>query len=106
MNEKYIVVITTCDSREIAEKISNFLVRNKLAACVQISNEINSVYIWKNNIENSTEYYCIIKTKENLFHKVAESIKKIHNYEVPEIIALPIIYLSNDYKKWIDENTL
>ncbi len=101
----YLTVLTTTDTKELAYKISNFLVENRLAACVQIIGPIESVYIWKEKVENSKEYLLLIKTHHELYLQVEESIKTLHTYDTPEIIALPIRYGYYKYKQWIDEVT-
>lgn len=102
---KYIQVITTTDSREAAGKIAETLVKKKLAACVQVSGPISSTYEWQGKIENTEEWYCVIKTRESLYGKVEEAIKVVHTYEVPEIIALPVLDGNPAYLAWIDEVT-
>jgi periplasmic divalent cation tolerance protein len=77
------------------------LVEEKIAACVQVSGPITSIYEWKGKIENAEEWVCVIKTRKNLYQKVEEAIKAIHPYEVPEIIALPILEGNKDYLDWI-----
>lgn len=102
---KYIQVITTTDSREAAKKIAETLVKGKIAACVQVSGPISSTYEWQGKIENTEEWYCVIKTRESLYGKVEEAIKAVHTYEVPEIIALPVLDGNPAYLAWIDEVT-
>ena len=100
---EFIQIITTTDSRELAMQIAENLVGKKLAACAQISGPITSIYQWKGKIENEEEWYCVIKTRKNLYPEVEESIKAQHPYEVPEIIALPIEEGNPDYLDWITE---
>ena len=100
---KYIQVITTTENREQARVIAQCLVEKELAACVQIAGPIESVYRWKENLESAREYLCLIKTCEDLFPEVEETIKKHHTYEVPEIIAVPIIGASDAYIRWMSE---
>ena len=85
--EKYIQVITTTDTEKSAEKIATILVENKLAACVQIIGPIKSVFWWKAVTERAVEWLCLIKTRQDLYSSVESSIKSIHSYKVPEIIA-------------------
>ncbi|HOL21749.1 MAG TPA: divalent-cation tolerance protein CutA [bacterium] len=101
---KYIQVFTTTGSRKDAEKIAEELVKNKLAACVQIF-PVSSIYRWKGRIDRSREYLCIIKSKGGLYKKIEETIKEIHPYEVPEIISFPISSGSKDYLEWLAEET-
>ena len=102
-NAKFIQVMTTSDSRQVAEKIADTLVAQKLAACVQITSPVRSLYRWKGKIEKVKEYICFIKTRKKFFKKVENTIKKLHNYEVPEIIALEIIDANPDYIGWLDK---
>jgi periplasmic divalent cation tolerance protein len=99
----YIVVFITTSSLEEAKKIANHLVENKIAACINIVEKINSTFFWKGNIENYDESLLIVKTKRSLFSKLKEEVKKLHSYTVPEIIAIPIVEGSEDYLNWIDE---
>jgi periplasmic divalent cation tolerance protein len=80
-------------------------VEQKLAACVQINGPIESTYRWKGKVETSTEWLCLIKTWEDLFGKVEAAIKKLHPYETPEIIAVPIVKGSKEYLTWLDAET-
>jgi periplasmic divalent cation tolerance protein len=100
---EFLQIMTTTDTKEMAKKIAETLVEKKLAACVQISGPITSTYEWKGNIENEEEWYCVIKTRKRLYQKVEESIKTLHSYDVPEIIALPIVEGNQAYLDWIDE---
>jgi len=99
----YIQVTTTTETKEEAEKIAQYLVEQKLAACVQITGPIASTYRWKGKVENAQEWLCLIKTWEELYDKVETAIKKLHSYETPEIIAVPIIKGSKEYLHWIDD---
>lgn len=100
----YIQVTTTTETKEQAEAIARHLVEEKLATCVQITGPIESIYRWKGNVEISQEWLCLIKTSETLFPQVEATIKKLHAYETPEIIAVPITKGSKEYLKWIDES--
>ena len=101
----FIQVTATTETKEQARDIARFLVEEKLAACVQILDGIESTYLWKGKIETSHEFMCFIKTRKDLYPQVEAAIKKIHSYETPEIIALPIIEGSEDYLHWLDEST-
>ena len=102
MQNKYIQVVTTISGKRGAEKIAKSLIDKRLAACVQILGPIKSIYRWKGKIETAKEWVCVIKTRADLYKKVEAAIKKIHPYEVPEIIALPIIAGDKPYLRWID----
>jgi periplasmic divalent cation tolerance protein len=103
--KSYIQISTTTETKEQAQKIAKYLVEQKLAACVQISGPIESTYRWKGKVETSKEYLCLIKTWTTLFKKVEAAIKKMHPYETPEIIAVPIIKGSKEYLNWLDDET-
>lgn len=100
----FIQVMTTTETKEEAEAIARHLVEEKLAACVQITDAVESTYFWKGNLECSREYQCLIKTREDLFTRVEAAIKKLHSYETPEIIAVPIVKGSDDYFKWMNQS--
>ena len=98
----YIQITTTTETKEQAEKIAKHMVEAKLAACVQIVGPITSIYRWKGKVENAQEWLCLIKTKDDLYNKVEASIKSLHPYETPEIIAVPILKGSKEYLNWLD----
>lgn len=100
---EYIQVITTTDTEENAAEIANSLIRHRHAACVQIVGPIRSTYWWKEKIETATEWLCIIKTRRDRFEQVEAAIRRIHTYEVPEIIAIPIIEGNEGYLAWLDK---
>lgn len=99
----YIQVMTTTETKEQADTIARHLVKERLAACVQITQGIESTYQWKGETECSREYLCLIKTRGNLFPLVEAAIKRLHTYETPEIIAVPIADGSAEYLKWLDD---
>jgi periplasmic divalent cation tolerance protein len=103
MKEKYIQVITTIDTKEDAEKITEILLNRRLAGCIQIIGPVTSTYWWKNKIEKASEWLCIVKSTKNLFEEIKQSIREIHPYETPEIISIPIVNGDNDYLKWLQD---
>ncbi|MDP2942854.1 MAG: divalent-cation tolerance protein CutA [Candidatus Omnitrophota bacterium] len=102
---KNIVIFITAGSRAEARKIAKGLVEKRLAACVNIVPDIESVYTWKGKTEAAREVLLIAKTKENLFARIEKAVKGLHSYECPEIIAISIVDGSRDYLKWIEEST-
>jgi periplasmic divalent cation tolerance protein len=100
--KSYIQVFTTTETKEEAWKIAQYLVEQKLVACVQITGPITSIYRWKGKVESAQEWLCLIKTREELFEKVEAAIKKLHSYETPEIVAVPIVKGSKEYLNWLD----
>jgi periplasmic divalent cation tolerance protein len=101
---EYCVVITTTETKEDAKAIAKSLLEAKLAACVQLS-PIDSLYTWKGEMAEESEVLLLIKTREDLFSRVEESIKSNHKYETPEIIQVPIEAGSKEYLSWINEVT-
>lgn len=104
MRTGYAIVLVTASSRLEAEKIAQVLVEKKLAACVSLT-PIHSIYSWKSQLCQEDEWQLMIKTDLRQFEQLEAKIKKLHSYEVPEIIALPIIQGSADYLNWISEQT-
>lgn len=102
MSQKYCLVYTTCPALgDYSDVISKQLVLSKLAACVNVIDNISSTYVWNNQLETSCEKLLIIKTTNLLFTKVKEKILELHPYDCPEIIAVPIIDGSEAYLSWL-----
>lgn len=101
---KNIVVLITAASYEEAEKIASSLVSRKLAACVNIIDDVESFFWWKGKLDRAEEVLLIIKSKQAVFKKIVTQVKKLHSYEVPEIIALPIIVGDEKYMDWLNES--
>lgn len=100
-----ILIFSTASSLEEAEAIARQLLTRKIAACVNILPGVRSVYRWKGEVEEATEVQLIIKTRRELFAQIQTAIKAAHSYEVPEIIALPVVAGSEPYLEWIDHET-
>jgi len=100
-----IVVLVTCGSEEEALKIANALVEVHLAACVNLTAPIRSIYRWEGKIWDEKEWLLIIKTQKQRFEALEKKVKSLHSYSVPEIISLPITEGSSAYLNWIKENT-
>ena len=96
-----IVVLTTCASDEAASSIARKLVELRLAACVNILPGVRSVYRWKGAVEESGETLLVIKSSRALFEQLRAAIEKLHAYEVPEVIALPIVEGARNYMEWL-----
>ena len=106
MTNEYIQVFSTANKREDADRIASTVVRKRVAACAQILGPIQSTYWWKGEVEEAAEWLCVMKTRSDLFSALEKEIKNIHPYEVPEIVALPIVAGSKSYLQWIDEETI
>lgn len=100
---EYLQVTTTTETKEDAQKIAHSIVAKRLAGCVQVIGPITSIYRWKNKIEEANEWLCIIKSKESLYAELEKTIQKVHPYEVPEIISVPIGSGSNHYLEWLEK---
>ncbi len=97
-----IVVLSTADSEESAATLAKALVEQRLAACVNIIPGARSIYRWQGKVEDAAEWILVIKSRRDLFDRLREAIAKAHSYEVPEVIALPVVDGSESYLAWID----
>ncbi len=100
-----IIIFVTCGSEEETLRISNTLVEEHLAACVNLIHPIRSIYRWEGKIWDEKEWLLVIKTQKKKFDDLAKRVKSLHSYSVPEIIALPIVEGSSSYLKWLVEMT-
>ncbi|OGQ97813.1 MAG: cytochrome C biogenesis protein CcdA [Deltaproteobacteria bacterium RIFOXYD12_FULL_55_16] len=100
MNE-YIQISTTVATEEEAGAIARLLVEKRLAACVQVIGPLTSHYRWQGKIEMAGEYLCLAKSRAALYPEIEAAIKAIHAYELPELIATPIIAGSKEYLAWL-----
>jgi len=101
----YIEVHSTTDSREEADKICAAVVAARLAACAQVSGPIRSTYWWQGKIERADEYFLMMKTTRDRFAELARVIRANHSYDVPDIVAVPILDGTEDYLEWISAET-
>lgn len=99
-NSNYGVVLVTAGSQEEAEAIATSLVKLQLAACVNLL-PIQSIYTWQGELHKEQEWQLLIKTDLSKFPALEAKIRELHSYEVPEIIALPILVGSQPYLNWI-----
>ncbi|MDR1957541.1 MAG: divalent-cation tolerance protein CutA [Planctomycetaceae bacterium] len=105
MSETYIQIQTTCSSEEEAKNLAAIVVDRRLAACVQVTGPVTSTYRWENQLETSQEWLCLIKTTNERFPAVRDTILDVHSYDMPQIISLPIIDGSDAYLEWIEDQT-
>ena len=102
--DKYIIVTTLCNKKEIANKIIDTLLEKRLVAGTQIS-KIHSKYWWNNKLEECDEYKLEFRTKESLYNEIENEIKKIHDYKVAEISYYKINSINKDFLDWIEKET-
>ena len=97
-----IVVFSTAASADEAEAIARRLVEERLAACVNVVTGVRSFYRWKDRIENSPEWLLVIKSSRGRFEALLAALEKLHSYEVPEVIALPVVEGAANYLNWME----
>lgn len=105
MQNKLLLVLTTCPSKESATELAKKLVENKLAACVQISSPITSIYQWEGEVCQELEYQLQIKCTKDNYPALEKQITELHSYQVPEILAIPISHGLPEYLNWVDNMT-
>jgi periplasmic divalent cation tolerance protein len=102
---RFIDVLITCPDRAAAEAIARACIEARLAACASIGGEITSIYRWKGAIEHAGEVTLFLKTRAQLFDRLAARAKSLHPYEVPCIVAMELCDLDPAYAKWLEEET-
>lgn len=98
------LVLSTASSREEAQKIASALVEGHLAACVQIVGPIRSVYRWKGAVEDTEEFLLLMKTTATALPRLRNELTRLHSYEVPECVEIPIESGLPAYMEWISES--
>jgi len=98
----YIVIFVTASNKKEAQKIACSLIKQKLAACVNIIDKVDSIFFWESKINRTKESLLVIKSKKEKLPQIIKLIKSLHSYKVPEIIAIPIISGDKPYLRWID----
>ena len=101
MVESIIMVIVTTNSKLEAQKIITNLLKKRIIACGNIIGPIFSSFWWKDNIENSEEFLLFMKSEMSLYKKLEDEVLKLHSYDIPEIVVLPIVEGSKPYLDWI-----
>ncbi len=101
----HIVIYITTGSISEAKKIGRTLVEEKLVACSNIISPIRSIYSWQGKICDDKEALMVLKTRKTLFKQIVNRVEDLHSYDVPEIIAMPIIEGSSKYLSWINKET-
>ena len=103
--QEFIIVYVTAGSPAEGDRLARALVDERLAACVNRIATVQSVYRWEGKLEQSEEQLLIIKTQRRLFAALEKRVRELHSYSVPEVVALPIIEGSQDYLRWLGDQT-
>lgn len=101
-----LVVLVTAGSVDEAERLAEALVQEKLAACVNVLPGVTSVYRWEGAVQRDTEVLMLVKTQRPLLDRLVAQVQARHSYDVPEIVALPIVAGSQPYLRWLTEVTM
>jgi periplasmic divalent cation tolerance protein len=103
-SQKYVVVLVTCGSRAEAQRIAREVVSQRLAACANLlETPVQSVYRWKGKVEKAREFLLLIKTSARRLSALQAEVQRLHSYDVPEFIALPIVTGSSAYLRWLGD---
>lgn len=102
LSKDYLIVLVTTTDKQEAEKLVRRLLDEKLLACANIISSVSSYFQWSGKIAKADECLVLMKSRKDLFEKLAETVKSLHSYEVPEILALPIINGSKTYMDWLE----
>ena len=105
MLTEILLILCTCPDKEVAERLARSLVEKQLAACVNILPDITSIYRWQHRIESAGEYLLLLKTVQSRFEALRDELLRLHPYDVPEILALPVAAASPAYAEWVARAT-
>ncbi len=100
----HVVILVTVPDFDTGVKIGRALVESRLVACVNIVRDVKSIFFWEGKVDEAVEALLIIKSRLDMLDKIIEKIRQLHPYQVPEIIAIPIVYGFEKYLRWIDES--
>jgi periplasmic divalent cation tolerance protein len=103
--DNVLIVLTNCPDAEVADRIARTLVEQKLAACVNRMPAVDSVYRWQGAVERAVEVPLLIKSTRERLPEVQEAIRALHPYEVPEIVAIPVVAGLPAYLRWVVDET-
>jgi periplasmic divalent cation tolerance protein len=99
----FIIVVMTAPNKQEALNIVRALLKERLIACANILDSVHSIFWWKGKIEEEEEVVVLMKSKKNLFKKLTKRASELHSYDVPEILALPVVEGSQAYLKWMKD---
>ncbi len=101
MKTNYVIILVTTKDKQQAEEISQLLLKERLIACANIVSPVTSFFHWLGKIDRAEECLIVMKSRDDLFEQVAEHVKLLHSYEVPEVLAVPIVEGSKAYLDWM-----
>ena len=104
MKNSFVLVIVTTSSKSEADNLVQKLLEEKLIACANVLGPVSSHFHWNGKVERSKEFLVLMKSRLNLFDTVSEQVKALHSYEIPEILALPIVAGSKAYLEWLEKS--
>ncbi|MFH1355037.1 MAG: divalent-cation tolerance protein CutA [Candidatus Omnitrophota bacterium] len=99
-----VVILITTPNRKEAKLIAEQLIKNKLAACVNVLDGVESLFWWQGKVDSAKEVLLMVKTKKGKLESIIKKVKSLHSYQVPEVIALPIVGGFRPYLRWIDDS--
>jgi len=102
LEKTYITILVTAANKQEAEKIAQQLLKAKLIACANIIDSISSIFRWSGKIEKAEECLVLMKSRRELFEEITRKVKELHSYEVPEILAIPLVDGSKAYFEWME----
>ena len=97
-----IIVLMTTGSKREAQRIAQTLLKKRLISCANIIGPVESHFLWQGRIDKANEFLVLMKSQQSLFSKLAKAVKKMHSYDVPEILGVPIVEGLQPYLKWLD----
>ena len=103
MDSDYLLVTTTFETREDAQRMADLVVEKRLAACAQIVGPIRSTYWWQGKVERAEEWQCLMKTRADRYDALAGAVADAHPYDVPELVATPLVRIAEPYRQWLDD---
>src|SRR3954451_14136025 len=98
------IVFVTASTKEEADRIADALIRNRLAACVQVLPGMESVFWWKDEIQRENEHLLLIKSAARCFDELEKTVRESHSYDTPEIVSIDLSAISKPYRDWLSTN--
>jgi periplasmic divalent cation tolerance protein len=106
LDNPFIIVLVTVSGKQEAEKIAQALLEEKLIACANIVGPVSSHFHWEGKVQQAEEFLVLLKSRADLFEKLSERVRALHSYEVPEVLAVPVVAGSKWYLDWLAKSLL